>query len=98
VPATTEQVVPDVVIAPIVGFDRALNVEMKQPAPAMEIGLIPALEAQISALKEVGSLLKEQLEDTRKDRDAWRTQAESNQRLLVARPRRRGFFGWRTKA
>ena len=71
---------------------------MKQPALAVETGLEPALEAQISALKEVSSLLKEQLEDTRKDRDAWRTQAESNQRLLVdARPRRRGLFGWRTK-
>ena len=58
-----------------------------------------ALEAQISALKELSSLLKEHLEDTRKDRDAWRTQAESNQRLLVdGRPRRRGFFGWRAKA
>src|SRR5262245_43280816 len=72
------------------------NTEMKQPAPAMETG---ALEGQISALKEVSSLLKEQLEDIRKDRDAWRTQAESSQRLLVdARPRRRSFFGWRTKA
>jgi hypothetical protein len=47
-------------------------------------------------LKEVSGLLREQLEDTRQDRDAWRTQAESNQRLLVdARPRRRGLFGWR---
>ena len=72
------------------------NVEMRQPAPAIETALKPALEAQISALKEVSSLLKEQLEDTRKDRDAWRTQAESSQRLLVdARPRRRGLFGWR---
>jgi predicted DNA-binding protein (UPF0251 family) len=72
------------------------NVEMKKPAPAIETGLVPALEAQISALKEVSGLLKEQLEDTRHDRDAWRTQAESNQRLLVdARPRRRGLFGWR---
>jgi hypothetical protein len=72
------------------------NVEMKQPALAVETGVVPALEAQISALKEVSSLLKEQLEDTRKDRDAWRTQAESSQRLLVdARPRRRGLFGWR---
>jgi predicted DNA-binding protein (UPF0251 family) len=72
------------------------NVEMKQPAPAIEMGLIPALEAQIGALKEVSGLLKEHLEDTRNDRDAWRTQAESSQRLLVdARPRRRGLFGWR---
>jgi hypothetical protein len=75
------------------------NVEMKQPALAIETGAVAALEGQISALREVRSLLKEQLEDIRKDRDAWRIQAESNQRLLVdARPRRRGFFGWRTKA
>jgi hypothetical protein len=74
------------------------NVEMKQPAPATETGAVAALEGQISALKEVSGLLKEQLEDVRKDRDAWRIQAESNQRLLVdARARRRGFFGWRTK-
>jgi hypothetical protein len=75
------------------------NGEMKQQAPTMETGAMAALEGQISALKEVRSLLKEQLEEVRKDRDAWRIQAESNQRLLVdARPRRRGFFGWRTKA
>jgi hypothetical protein len=72
--------------------------DMKQAAMDVVPGAM-ALEAQISALKEVSSLLKEQLEDTRKDRDAWRTQAESNQRLLVdARPRRRGFFGWRARA
>jgi hypothetical protein len=71
--------------------------DMKQAAIEFVPGAA-ALEAQISALKEVSSLLKEQLEDTRKDRDAWRTQAESNQRLLVdARPRRRGFFGWQAK-
>jgi ArsR family metal-binding transcriptional regulator len=73
--------------------------DMKQTAMAMEIGAMVALEGQISALKEVSSLLKEQLEDVRKDRDSWRTQAESTQRLLVdARPRRRGLFGWRTKS
>jgi hypothetical protein len=75
------------------------NGEMKQPALAVETGAMAALEGQISALKEVSSLLREQLDDVRKDRDAWRIQAESNQRLLVdARPRRRGFFGWRTDA
>jgi hypothetical protein len=74
----------------------AKNTDMKQSAPATEPGIASALEAQISALKEVSSLLKEQLEDTRKDRDAWRIQAESSQRLLVyARPRRRSLFGWR---
>jgi hypothetical protein len=71
------------------------NGEMKQAAMAVETGAMAALDAQISALKEVSSLLKEQLEDVRQDRDAWRTQAESNQRLLTdARPRRRGFLGW----
>jgi len=71
---------------------------MKQAAIDVVPGAMAVFEAQVSALKEVSSLLKEQLEDTRKDRDAWRTQAESNQRLLVdARPRRRGFFGWREK-
>jgi hypothetical protein len=74
------------------------NGDLKQAAMAVAPVAMAALEAQISALKEVSSLLKEQLEDIRKDRDAWRTQAESNQRLLVdARPRRRGFFGWRVK-
>src|SRR4029453_15665890 len=69
--------------------------DTKRVGMAVEPGAMAALEAQISALKEVSSLLKEQLDDVRKDRDAWRTQAESNQRLLIdARPRR-GFFGWR---
>ena len=70
------------------------NGAMKQDATVTERAASAALEAQINALKEVGSLLREQLEDVRKDRDAWRAQAETNQRLLVdARPRR-GFFGW----
>ena len=70
------------------------NAQMKQDATAVERIASAALEAQIGALKEVGSLLREHLEDVRKDRDAWRAQAETNQRLLVdARPRR-GFFGW----
>ena len=69
--------------------------DMKQAAMAIAPVAMAALEAQISALKEVSSLLKEQVEDVRKDRDAWRTQAKSNQRLLTdARPRRRGFLGW----
>jgi hypothetical protein len=70
--------------------------DLKQAAMAVAPVAMAALEAQISALKEVSGLLKEQVEDIRKDRDAWRTQAESTQRLLVdARPRRRGLFGWR---
>jgi hypothetical protein len=71
------------------------NGAMKQAATPIAPAATTGLDAQISALKEVSSLLKEQLEDIRKDRDAWRTQAESSQRLLVdGRPRRRGLFGW----
>jgi predicted DNA-binding transcriptional regulator AlpA len=73
------------------------NAAMKQDATAIKRAAAMALEAQISALKDVSSLLREQLEDVRKDRDAWRAQAETNQRLLVdARPHRR-FFGWGAK-
>jgi predicted site-specific integrase-resolvase len=53
-----------------------------------------AQEAQIAALKDISGLLRDQLEDLRKDRDAWRGQAESNQRLLIDARKRRGLFGW----
>ena len=43
------------------------------------------LEEQISALKEISSLLRDHLEETRKDRDAWRTEAESRRRLFGRR-------------
>src|SRR5680860_1712566 len=52
------------------------------------------LQAQISAQNEIGRLLREQLHDRRINRDAWRTQAEAAQNILVdGRPRRR-LFGW----
>jgi hypothetical protein len=57
-----------------------------------------AQEAQIDALKEISGLLRDQIEDLRKDRDAWKGQAESNQRLLIDARKRRGIFGWRSKA
>ena len=51
------------------------------------------LEAQIVGLREVGDLLRRQLDDRdhqladlREDRDHWRTQAEAAQRLLTGRP------------
>jgi hypothetical protein len=39
------------------------------------------LDARISALKDMAELMREQLDDVRQDRDAWRGQAEANQRL-----------------
>lgn len=55
-------------------------------------------EAQIAALKDVSNLLRDQIEDLRKDRDAWRGQAESNQRLLIDARKRRSIFGWGRRA
>ena len=43
---------------------------------AAETAATALLEEQISALKEISSLLRAQLEETRTDRDARRTQAE----------------------
>jgi predicted site-specific integrase-resolvase len=55
------------------------------------------LDARISALKEMAELMREHLEDVRKDRDAWRAQAEANQRLVADARTRRGLFGWGAK-
>jgi hypothetical protein len=74
------------------------NDPMKQVATGVEPAGTGALEAQIAALKDISGLLREQLEDLRNDRDAWRGQAESNQRLLIDGRQRRGFFGWGRRA
>jgi hypothetical protein len=55
------------------------------------------LEARIAALKDMAELMREQAEDVRKDRDAWRGQAEANQRLVADARTRRGLFGWGAK-
>lgn len=70
------------------------NDPMKQVATVVEQAGTAAHEAQLAALRDVSSLLREQLDDLRKDRDAWRGQAETNQRLLIDARRRRGIFGW----
>jgi len=52
---------------------------------------------RIADLEEMLAFAKEQLEKTEKDRDAWREQAESAQRLLTdARPRR-SWLWWGSK-
>ena len=61
---------------------------------AVSLRSLEALQAQISAQNEIGRLLREQLHDVRVNRDAWRTQAEAAQHILIdGRPRRR-LFGW----
>ena len=70
------------------------NDPTQQVATGIEQAGMAVQEAQIAALKDISGLLRDQLEDLRKDRDAWRGQAESNQRLLIDARKRRGFFGW----
>ena len=52
-------------------------------ATPISTGATLALEAQIAGLREVGELLRRQLDDVREDRDRWRRQAE---RLALTRP------------
>jgi hypothetical protein len=59
--------------------------------PLAESAATASLEEQIGALKEISSLLREQLEETRNDRDAWRTQAEGRHRPFGRRVK--GFLG-----
>jgi hypothetical protein len=74
------------------------NDPAQQVATVVEHVGTAAQEAQIAALKDISGVLREQIEDLRKDRDAWRGQAESNQRLLIDARKRRGFFGWGSRA
>jgi len=55
------------------------------------------LDARITALKDMAELMRQHLEDVRKDRDAWRAQAEANQRLVADARTRRDLFGWGAK-
>jgi hypothetical protein len=68
---------------PVADAPRRTSAEQRHATlGAAEAGSL--LEAQIASLKDVAALMREQLEDVRKDRDAWRSQAEGNQRLLTA--------------
>ena len=63
-------------------------------ATPISTGATVALEAQIAGLREVGELLRRQLDDVREDRDRWRRQAE---RLALTRPPPSRFW-WRRLA
>ena len=59
------------------------NGKMNHHATGVAQTEMAILEARIAALKDMAELMREQLEDVRKDRDAWRAQAEANQRLVA---------------
>jgi hypothetical protein len=62
------------------GEQRAGNASVKRDATAADGAGMAVLEAEIAGLKAMAELLRDQLTDARKDRDAWRSQAE---RLLL---------------
>jgi hypothetical protein len=88
-----------------IGFTRLLQMpprrtsaEQRHATPG-QADAVALLEAQIASLKDVAALMREQLEDVRNDRDAWRSQAEGNQRLLTAaQPRGRVWRFFRRAA
>ena len=77
-PAELHRVYPPVADAP-----RRTSAEQRHATPG-QADATALLEAQIASLKDVAALMREQLQDIRNDRDAWRSQAEANQRLLTA--------------
>jgi excisionase family DNA binding protein len=46
-------------------------------------GATAALEARVAGLREIGDLLRRQLDEVREDRERWRSQAEAVQRLIT---------------
>ena len=80
--------------APTVAADTTVTAIGPTAPLATPISTGAALEAQIAGLREVGELLRRQLDDVREDRDRWRRQAE---RLALTRPPPSRFW-WRRLA
>lgn len=58
------------------GQGRATTVPLTRDATALERAETALLQAQIDNLRQIGELLRNELDDVRKDRDAWRSQAD----------------------
>ncbi len=85
-PSELHRVYPPVADAP------ARNSAEQRSATLAAPDATALLEGQIAAMRDTAALLRDQLADVKQDRDAWRSQAEANQRLLAsARPRGGGF-------
>jgi hypothetical protein len=70
------------------GEDRDGNGAVTHGAMAQEQAATAVLEAQLAGLRETADLLRRQLDDVRTDRDHWREQAQTGQRLLAHAERR----------
>jgi hypothetical protein len=78
--------------APTVAADTTVTATGPTAPPATPIttGATVTLDAQIAGLREVGELLRRQLDDVREDRDRWRRQAER----LISPPPSRSWWRW----
>jgi hypothetical protein len=85
-PAELHRVYPPVAATP------APTSAEQQHATARAADEAVRLEEKIAMLKALADVMREQLNDVRKDRDAWRSQAEGNQRLLTAAQPRGGVL------
>jgi hypothetical protein len=79
------------VYPPVADAPRRTSAEQRHTTPG-QADATALLEAQIASLKDMAAQMREQLEDVRKDRDVWRSQAEGNQRLLTAARSRGGVL------
>jgi hypothetical protein len=68
------------------GEGRSTPIAVKQDATNLEraeTAAETALRAEVDHLRQVGELLRNQLEDVKQDRDAWRGQAQAGTLLLT---------------
>ena len=77
-PVTTAADAPDATVA---ATGPVLWVHRTSGKPET-VGATAAMEAQIAGLREIGDLLRRQLDEVREDRERWRSQAEAVQRLI----------------
>ena len=88
-PAELSRVYPFVAPQEATGATAATGPAVRDATPDA------TLDAEIAGLREVAALLRDQLADVKQDRDAWRSQAEANQRLLTDQRDRSSRPWWR---
>jgi excisionase family DNA binding protein len=82
------------VFPPGTAAERAGPVSLKHDATGVERDETALLRAEIDNLRQIGEMLRGQLEDVKQDRDAWRGQAQAGTLLLThgAPPAKTGWL------
>lgn len=79
-------------VYPLADAANATRHVRPQPTPDATSATAAGLAAEVTGLRELNTVLREQLADTKQDRDRWRDQAEAAQRQLTDQ---RGRSWWR---